>query len=125
MNEPLTYTQVGYYLIPDIKLDEPPRELTQPLSRYARMRKAFLKEHRQITYSRLLLTETLYPHLREVDVAATARLAQVMGALTAKATVASELKLPDKATDPIAWTAAMNALKAQAEEMVLNELIYA
>ena len=118
MSATITYTQVGDYLLPDLKLNEPPRELTEPLGRYARMRKAFLKEYRQITYSRLLLTENLYPHLRETDEAATARLAQVMAALTARN------QLPDKANDPMAWTAAMNALKAQAEEMVLNELIY-
>ena len=115
----LTYTQVGDYLLPDLTLDEPPRELTEPLGRYARMRKAFLKEHRQITYSRLLLTENLYPHLRETDEAAEARMSQVMNALTQRGS------LPDKAGDPIGWTAAMNALRSQAEEMVLHELIYA
>jgi len=119
MAETLTYTQIGDYLLPDLKLSEPPREVTEPLGMYARKRKAYLKEYKQITYSRLLLTENLYPHLREVDEAATARLMQVMDALTARN------DLPDKATDPMAWTAAMNALKAQAEEMVLNELIYA
>ena len=108
-DETLTYTQVGDYLLPNLILSEPPRELTEPLGRYARMRKAFLKEHRQITYSRLLLTETLYPHLRETDEAAAARMSQVMDALTARET------LPDKATDPMEWTAAMNALKAQAD----------
>ena len=118
MTETLTYTQIGDYLLPDLKLDEPPKELTEPLGRYARMRKAFLKEHRQITYSRLLLTEKLFPHLREVEEAATARLSQVMAALAARNS------LPNKAADPMGWTAAMNALKAQAEELVLNDLIY-
>jgi hypothetical protein len=83
------------------------------------MRKAFLKEHRKITYSRLLLPEQLFPHLREVDEVASARMEQVMKSLTA------QNNLPDKAADPMAWTAAMNTLKAQAEELVLNELIYA
>ncbi|MDR1668372.1 MAG: TnpV protein [Oscillospiraceae bacterium] len=115
---PLTYTQAGDYLLPNIRLNEPPRELTEPLGRYGRMRKAFLKEHRPITYSRLLLTEKLFPHLREVEASSAARMEQVMTALTERNT------LPDKATDPMGWTAAMNALKAQAEEMVLNELIY-
>ena len=53
-----------------------------------------------------------------MEKAAAMRLAQVMDALTAKNS------LPDKADDPMAWTAAMNSLKAQAEEMVLHELIY-
>ena len=118
MSETLTYIVRGDYLLPNLELNEPPRELTEPLGRYARMRKAFLKEHRRITYSRLLLSENLYPHLRETDEAANRRLEQLMAALMANSA------LPDKASDPMGWTAAMNALKAQAEELVLNELIY-
>ena len=119
MTETLTYSRNGDYLLPDLMLDEPPRELTEPLGRYARMRKSFLKEHRTISYNSMLLKETLFPHLREMEEAAEARLEQVMKALTSKNT------LPDKAKDPMGWTAVMNALKAQAEEMVLNELVYA
>ena len=122
MTETLTYSRSGDYLLPDLKLTEP--DLEEPLGRYGRMRKAYLKEHRPINYNRLLLTEKLYPHLREVEQAATARLEQTMQALTERATVASVNPLPDKATDSMGWTAAMNTLRAQAEEMVLHELIY-
>jgi hypothetical protein len=118
MTETLTYSQAGDYLLPNLTLTDTPGEQA-PLGRYGLMRKAFLKEHRTISYNRLLLTEKLYPHLREVEQAATARLEQAMGELEKRA------QLPDKATDPMAWAAAMNALKAQAEEMVANELIYA
>jgi hypothetical protein len=48
-----------------------------------------------------------------------ARLTQVLNAILAKAS------LPDKAADPMGWTAEMNTIKAQAEELVLHELIYA
>jgi len=119
MTETLTYTMRGDYLLPDIGLSEPPMEEVQPLGRYARMRKAFLKDHRQITYSKLLLSEKLFPHLREVDEAAARRFDQIMSSLTA------QTNLPDKAADPMKWTAAMNTLKAQAEEMIQSELIYA
>ena len=119
MNEPLTYSPNGDYMLPDVMLDEPPTELTEPLGRYARMRKTYLKEHRTISYNSMLLKETLFPHLRETDELCGARIEQVMKVLTAKNS------LPDKARDPMGWTAAMNALKAQAEEVVLNELVYA
>jgi len=66
----------------------------------------------------MLLKETLFPHLRETEEAANARLTQVMSLLTAANPI------PEKTDDPMGWTAAMNALKAQAEEMVLNNLIY-
>ena len=119
MSETLTYTRNGDYLLPDVRLDEPPDDLAEPLGRYARMRKAYLKEHRTISYNSMLLKETLFPHLRETEEAANARLEQVMKVLTEKNS------LPDKASDPMGWTAAMNAMKAQAEEMVLNEPVYA
>jgi hypothetical protein len=79
----IDYTCVGDYLLPNIILTEPLREkypsteLTgdqiSSLGRYGRMRRAFLKEHRPITYSRLLLSERLFPHLREVDTIANER----------------------------------------------------
>ena len=119
MSITLTYTQNGDYLLPDVRLDEPPRELAEPLGRYARMRKTFLKDHRTITYNTMLLKETLFPHLRETDEAANARMTQVMNILTERNPP------PDKSDDPMGWTAAMNALKAQAEELVLNAIVYA
>ena len=73
----IDYTRHGDYLLPNIVLNEPLRgkhpstESTEEefpaLGRYGRMRRAFLKEHLPITYSRLLLSEKLFPHLREVD----------------------------------------------------------
>jgi hypothetical protein len=73
----ITYTQVGDYLIPDIKLSEPQPNTIEPLGRYARMRKAYLKEHRTILYNTLLLSERLFPHLREIDEAAAHRIATI------------------------------------------------
>jgi len=73
----ITYTQIGDYLLPDIILNEPPEEITPPLGRYAHMHKAFLQEHRPMLYNQLLLTEKLYPLLREVDESARRRLRKV------------------------------------------------
>ena len=72
----ITYTQVGDYLLPNIKLRDPPPEIAEPLGRYARMRRAFLREHRTITYNTLLLTERLYPLLNRVEEIASERRAR-------------------------------------------------
>jgi hypothetical protein len=70
----ITYTLVGDYYLPNIALTPvPAEERNTPLGRYARMRRAFLKEHRPIEYSRLLLSEQLVPHLRDVDAIAEER----------------------------------------------------
>ena len=71
----ITYTRRGDYLFPDIALREPPPPdgCGEPLGRYARMRRAFLREHRTMFYNTLLLSETHYPHLREVEATASER----------------------------------------------------
>ena len=63
----ITYSRVGNYLLPDIRLSEPPPELIKPLGRCGQLRQRFLQEHRTIFYNTLLLSERLYPHLRDTD----------------------------------------------------------
>lgn len=116
MNE-LTYIKNGDYLIPDLKLSETEEK---PLGKYGRMRKKHLQEHRPVLWNRLLLTEKLYPHLREIDETASQRLEQMLPEL-AKAAGATEAM---KEADPMKWTGLMNNCKAQAEETILNELVF-
>ena len=113
----MTYTRRGDYRIPDLSLTE--QEQT-PLGKYGRMRKTFLQEHRPILWNSLILSEKLYAHLQEIDEAANRRLEQMMPELMTSAGVTENLK----ASDPMRWVQTMNSLKAQAEEMILNELIY-
>ena len=112
----LTYTRNGDYLIPDLKLSEQPEK---PLGKYGRMRKAYLKEHRPILYNQLLMSEKLYPHLREIDETANRRLEQMLPRLAEAAGATEQLK----ASDPMQWVGLMNTCKAQAEEILLAELI--
>ena len=113
----MTYTRNGDYLIPDLSLTEAERK---PLGKYGRLRKDYLKEHRPILWNRMILSETLFPHLREIDETANRRLEQMMPELMKSAGVTESLK----ASDPMKWVQTMNSLKAQAEEVILNELIY-
>ena len=116
MENNLTYTRNGEYLIPDLKLSEQPEK---PLGKYGRMRKAYLKEHRPILYNQLLMSEKLYLHLLEIDETANSRLEQMMPRLAEAAGATEELK----ARDPMQWVGLMNTCKAQAEEILLAELI--
>ena len=114
----LTYRQNGDYFIPNLSLSD---QNPQPLTKYGRMRKTYLKEHRPILWNSMILSETLYPHLREIDQTANQRLEQILTELKKSAGVTEELK----ASDPMKWVGLMNTLKAQAEEIILTELIYA
>ena len=117
MNE-LTYTRSGDYWIPNLSLSQ--QEL-QPLGKYGRLRKKYLQENRPVLWNSLILSEKLYPHLREIDETANRRLDQMMPELMPSAGVTEALK----ASDPMKWVGLMNSLKAQAEEVILTELIYA
>ena len=118
MENNLTYTRSGDYWIPDLELSQ---QETQPLGKYGRMRKQYLQEHRPVLWNSLILSEQLYPHLKEIEETANRRLEQMMPQLAKAAGVTEDLK----ASDPMKWVGLMNDLKAQAEEVILKELIYA
>jgi hypothetical protein len=67
----LNYISVGDYLIPALKLSDPPD--APPLGLYGELHKRYLREHRAILYSQLLLSERLYPVCRVIDEAAQSR----------------------------------------------------
>ena len=113
----LTYRKDGDYLIPDLTVDGQERK---PLGKYGRMRKKYLQEQRSVLWNQMILSETLYPHLREIDETASRRLEQMLPALAKEAGATEQLK----ASDPLAWVGLMNSCKAQAEETILSELIY-
>ena len=115
MVQNLAYTRCGDYLIPDIQLNP---TSDKPLGKYGRMRRAFLAENNPILLDDMILTETLFPHLWEIDETAQRRVEQIMTELLEKNPA------PDKATQQLAWVQHMNMLKAQAEEIIVAELIY-
>ena len=114
----LTYIRCGDYDIPNLKLSEQPET---SIGKYGRMRKSYLKEHRPILYNHLLMSEKLYPHLLEIDRAARERMDAMLPRMMKEAGVTEELK----ARNPMRWVGLMNTLKAQAEEVIFQELIYA
>jgi hypothetical protein len=118
MENTLNYTKNGDYFIPNLTLSDTE---TKPLGKYGRMRKKYLQEHRPVLWNQMILSESLYPHLREIDETANRRMEQMMPELMKANGVTEELK----ASDPMMWTGLMNNLKAQAEETILAELIHA
>ena len=111
----LYYTMKDEVLLPEMSLPE-----TEPIGRYGRLRQKYLREHRPILWNQLLMNGTLWPHLHEIETAAQQRIDLMLPKLAADAGATEELK----AADPLKWTGLMNSCKAQAEEVVLSELIY-
>lgn len=117
MENNLTYTQVGDFLIPNLALPEQP---DRDLGKYGRMRRTYLKENRPGLFNRLTLDGTLFSHLLEIEDAANSRLEQMMPRLAEAAGATEQLK----ASGQMKWAGLMNSCKAQAEEIILSELIY-
>lgn len=111
------YAQVGDYQLPLLTL--PQTDDTEPLGKYSRMRLAYLKNQRPVLYNQILLSGTLWPHLQDVQKAACEWLERTM------TTLLDKYPAPYKEHTQLSWVAHMNGLKAQAEEMVLREIVYA
>jgi len=85
----IEYTLVGDYYLPNIVLSDQPD--APPLGKYGMMHKAYLKEHKPILYSQLLLSERLYPLCREIDEAAANRIRAIPDREVAHEVILSEL----------------------------------
>ena len=113
----LTYTEQNGLLIPDLVLDEQP---SGPLGKYGRMRKRFLEQKHDGTFSALVLSGALTQHLMDIDQAAREQMAALTRQLAAAEGVTESLK----ARDQMEWLRRMNSIRNRAEEMVINDLIY-
>ena len=111
------YAQVGEYQLPLLTL--PQTDDDEPLGKYSRMRLTYLKNQRPVLYNQMLLNGTLWPHLQDVQRVASEQVERTMTNLLDK------YPAPDKERAQILWVAHMNGLKAQAEEVVVREIVYA
>ena len=112
-----TYIHVGDYLLPNLTIDGSEQ---QPIGKYGRLRKRYLKEHRMVLYTNLLVIGKLDRHLAEIDKACEDRMKLLTRQMAKQEGVTEALK----ATDQMEWVRRMNSIRNRAEESVLQELIY-
>ena len=113
----IEYHLEGDYYIPNFVVPEQER-IT--LNKYGRMRLNYLKENKKAEYSIMLMDGTLNSHLKEIQVAATERVEQIIKQLKSKSNLTEDMKN----TDILYWVGMMNNFKNQAEEIIFNEIIY-
>ena len=113
----ITYSKCRDCLIPNLVLEDTE---VQPIGKYGRMRKCYLKEHRPVLYSNLLLSGKLVQHLAETDKACEERM-ELLTRQMAKQEGVNELL---KATNQMDWVRRMNNIQNRAEEIVLHDLVY-
>ena len=113
----ISYTLVGDYYLPNLKLEQ---EEKVQLNKYGLLRLDYLKKHKKVDFSIMFMNRTLNKHLKEVQELAQARVNELVEQLKAKSGLTEDMKN----TDMLYWVGTMNAIKNQAEEIVLKELIY-
>ncbi|WP_270521863.1 TnpV protein [Ligilactobacillus ruminis] len=95
-------------------------EESPPLSKYGRLRQRYLGEHKRVLYLNLLTSGKLYEHLAEIDTSARNMAEYLIKEMAKKQGVTEELK----ATDMMRWIGLMNNIRACADEIVLNDIVY-
>ena len=113
----LWYELQGDYYVPRLVLDEAG---APPIGMWGRKYQQYLKEHRPMLYSDLILSGKLYGYLADVDTQARNKLHQLVTQLAEKEGINEQLKSQDQ----MAWVRAMNNVRDRAEEIILQELIY-
>lgn len=113
----LWYELQGDYYIPCLVLDE---AAAPPIGMWGRKHQQYLKEHRPMLYSDLILSGKLYGYLADIDTQARNKLHQLVTQLAEKEGINEQLKSQDQ----MAWVRAMNNVRDRAEEIILQELIY-
>ena len=116
MKDGLEYIRSGDYFIPNLTLPEE----TRPIGKWGRMHREYLKEHKPIQYNYLLLSGKLWTYLADLNEQAQDRLERIIDQMKTAEGVTEELK----AADPMAWVGAMNNIRASAEEIIREELIF-
>ena len=111
-----TYTRSGDFFIPDIAL---PEARNRSIGKFGRMRHRYLKEHRPVLYTSMILNGTLWDHLAETDLTCNSRMDVLTSGMKKNQGITEALKV----RDTMAWVGAMNNIYSTAEEILLAEII--
>ena len=111
-----TYHEENGHLIPNVTL---PEQTDYQIGKYGRMHLDYIKNHRRGRYTTLLTEGKLNTRLHEIDLEATEMLDTIIPRLATERGIDENLK----ARDMLRWVAEMNNIKANAEEIVLREVV--
>lgn len=112
-----TYTQVGDYFLPDLKL---PEEKTKPISIWGQRHRRYLQEYKRVTYTTLLTSGKLNGYLADIDKQAEKLFFRLVKQIAESESVTEDLK----ADKQLEWVQKMNNIRNRAMEIVNTDLIY-
>ena len=115
----ITYILKGNYYIPNIAI--PRTRRTGNIGEYGRLKLDYMRKYKIAEYKKMLLDNELESYLLDIEDECRERLEILIKQMTQEENVTEELK----ANNQLEWVARMNSIKNRAEEIVLNEIIYA
>ena len=114
----LWYELQGDYYIPCLILSE---EETQPIGLWGQRHKQYLKEHKHLLYTTMLIEGTLNSYLADIDKQAQERLLLLTKQIAEQENVTEQLK----ADNAMLWVQKMNEIQSRVREIIYSEIIYA
>ena len=111
----LTYRREGDYLLPNLEAPEAPK-----IGKYGMLRHQYLRDHKRAILTGMQMSGELNSHLEQIDREATEEVERLTKQMAKEQGVNEQMKK----TDQMKWVRMMNSLKASAEEIVLNQLVY-
>lgn len=111
----LDYKLVGDYYIPCLEAPEAPT-----VGRFGILCRDYLRTHKTVTYSGLMLSGKLKEHIEDIDRQAEEMFSQ----LVEKMKIAENITEQLKAENQIEWVRRMNSIRGRAEEIVKSEVLF-
>ena len=112
----LKYELVGDYYYPCLKAPEAPK-----IGRFGMLYHDYLRTHKKVTYSGLMLSGKLKEHIEDIDRQAEDMFSQLVDRMKQVEGVTERLK----AADQMEWVRRMNSIRGRAEEVVKSEVVFA
>ena len=113
----LWYELQGDYYLPCLKL---PKEESRHIGIWGQRHLRYLKQHRKVLYSELLISGKLNSYIADINEHAKEMFSRLVKQLSEKEGVTEALK----AENQMLWVQRMNNIRSAAMEIVTNDLIY-
>ena len=116
----ITYHKEGDFFVPDLYLEKEDYENDYIIGKDGHVRLEYRKQHKKAEYIIMFMNKTLNKNLKEIQETAQTRVDLIVEQLKKENNLTEEIKN----TNQLYWAGMMNNFKNEAEEIVLNELIY-
>jgi len=113
----ISYTKVGDYLLPDLRLEDKERF---NIGKYGLLKLEYLKKNKRGVYTELIMKDKLNEYLHDIDITLMEKEQSLIKELAEKENITEELKNNNQ----MLWIGKMNNIKNRAEEIILKEYIH-